>query len=87
MGFAYFLDPKTKAVEGFVDDDLYDNAILLKEFIKTKRFADEDICIQKEYETFVQDMKNSTEKAETYIKHNSAITFWLTVGATKYPSI
>ena len=85
MGFAYFLDPKSRAGEGFIEDDLYDNAILLKEFVKIKNICEEDNVIQKQYEQFVYDMKNPSHKAEEYIRNNSAITFWLQVGSNKYP--
>jgi hypothetical protein len=33
MRFAYFLDPKTKAGKGFVDDDAIDNSLNLIDFI------------------------------------------------------
>ena len=85
MGFAYFLDPKTRAGEGFIENDLYDNAILLKEFVLKKQFTDDDGTFQNEYERFLLEMKNPPTRAVEYINSHSAIAYWLTVGSTKFP--
>lgn len=74
MGFAYFLDPKTRAGEGFIDDDLYDNARLLKDFVLRKNFTDDENLFQLEYQSFVLEMKSPSQKAAEYIKSNSALT-------------
>jgi hypothetical protein len=85
MGFAYFLDPKTKAGEGFVDNDLYDNAELLKEFAVLKGFCESQLTVQLEYEKFVFDMKNPDPRAADFIQKHSAMTYWLQIGCKKFP--
>jgi hypothetical protein len=84
MGFAYFLDPKTKAGEGFVDNDLYDNAELIKEFAVLNGFCESQHTVQLEYEKFVFDMKNPDLRAAEFIQRYSAMTYWLQIGCNKY---
>lgn len=85
MAFAYFLDPKTKAGEGFIGNDLYDSDFCLKEFIMKNQFAQSVQQIEAELELFVQSMKFMTDRELDYVSQKSALTYWLTVGATKFP--
>jgi hypothetical protein len=52
MGFAYFLDPKSKGGEGFIGDDSYDNSVLLEEFIIKKISMDAEV-IRREVDLFL----------------------------------
>jgi hypothetical protein len=85
MGFAYFLDPKTKAGEGFVDDDALDNSLNLNDFIILKGFCAETDTIRAECQKFIFDMQSQNDKLKLYIKGNSAMTYWYTQGKAKYP--
>ena len=85
MDFAYFLDPKTRAGEGFIGEDMLDNARLLPQFIVRKGFCDDDAVIQAEYANFIADMKNLSAKTVEFIESNSALTYWYTLGSSKYP--
>ncbi|KAG9408120.1 hypothetical protein AC1031_021360 [Aphanomyces cochlioides] len=69
MGFAYYLDPRTKAGEGMFEDDLYDITRLLQEFILNKKRITTSQCdVQLEIAEFVDAMKNPTEKARAFIE-------------------
>jgi hypothetical protein len=85
MAFAYFLDPKTKAGEGFIGNDLYDSDVCLKEFIMKNQFSQSVQQIEAKLELFVQSMKFMTDRELDYVTQKSALTYWLTVGATKFP--
>jgi hypothetical protein len=85
MGFAYFLDPKLKPGEGFIDDDMYDTMEALPEFIIRKNFCTEETEITAEITKFINDMKNPTVKAAKFINKSSALTYWYTMGASDYP--
>lgn len=86
MGFAYFLDPTTSAGKGFIGDDMYDNHILLKEFAIRNNFAKDEKQFQAEYERYISDMHNLSNKAIEFIANmKSPLTYWLTIGATKFP--
>ena len=85
MASAYFLDPKTKAGEGFIGNDLYDCDINLKDYIPRNNFAGSIQDIEDELELYVEHMKNLSVKEAEYIQTKSAMTYWLTVGAAKFP--
>jgi hypothetical protein len=85
MGFAYFLDPKTRAGAGLVGDDMYDNSILIQQYSVRKGFCTNEEEILAEYQRFVWDMKNLSAKAVIFIDSNSALTYWYTIGASEYP--
>ena len=85
MGFAYFLDPKNCGGEGFIENDLFDNSILLEEFAVVKCFCETKESVKLEYQRFVYDMKNPSSRATEFIKNYSAMTYWLQIGSNLYP--
>lgn len=88
MGFAYFLDPTTKAGNGFIEDDLLDTLELLKEFIIKKRFYNADsseVLICREIENFTFHMNNLSQKEESFIAKHSAYLYWVSLGRSKFP--
>ena len=70
---------------GFIGNDLYDSDVCLKEFIMKNQFAQSVQQIEAELELFVQSMKFMTVRELDYVSRKTALTFWLTVGATKFP--
>ncbi|KAG9401293.1 hypothetical protein AC1031_010052 [Aphanomyces cochlioides] len=89
MGFAFYLDPQTKAGEGMVEDDLYDITYQLQEYILNKKcITTNQSIVQLEIAEFVDAMKNPTEKARTYIQNcASPMHYWNQVGSTKFPNL
>ncbi len=87
MGFAYFLDPKSRAGEGMFEDDLYDNAVELEDFILSKKnLSSSRADVELEISLFVEAMKNPSLKAQRFIEHCATpMTYWQQVGATKFP--
>ncbi|ETV65719.1 hypothetical protein H257_17606 [Aphanomyces astaci] len=87
MGFAYFLDPTTRAGEGMFEDDLYDNAHLLQEFVLVKKQISSNVeAVRTELANFVDAMKNPSDKAKFFIEQCATpMTYWHQVGSTKFP--
>ncbi|KAF0710280.1 hypothetical protein AaE_012606, partial [Aphanomyces astaci] len=87
MGFAFFLDPATRAGEGMFEDDLYDNSRLLVKFIVQKKKINPDRRhVLVEIAAFVDAMKNPSTKARSFIEECvTPMTYWHQVGPTKQP--
>jgi hypothetical protein len=71
--------------QGFIGDDLYDNAIILKEFALVNGFCESEGVIDAEYKRFVYDMNYPDAKLGDFIQKHSALIFWLQVGSNEYP--
>lgn len=72
IGFAYFLDPKTKAGEGFVENHLYNNSLQLQEFVVIKTYCNNSGCQFRHFvKLFIQYFSSTI-----FVRHLIGCTVW-----------